>query len=79
MRYRQVLSAKLLKAKGTEVVLPRFYHRTDVNFTYVKSVACLATVLSEVQSPLNQSFRGAVAVSPELPASRDACPVFLDG
>ena len=36
------------------MVLPRFYHRTDVNFTYVKSVACLATVLSEVRSPLNQ-------------------------
>ena len=30
------------------MVLPRFYHRTDVNFTYVKSVACLATVLSGV-------------------------------
>ena len=52
------------------MVLPRFYHRTDVNFTYVKSVACLATVLSFVQSLLNQSSRGAVAVSPGLPAPR---------
>ena len=30
------------------MVLPRLCHRTDVNFTYVKSVACLATVLSGV-------------------------------
>ena len=31
-------------------------------------------MLSEVQSPLNQSFRGAVAVSPEPPASRWRLP-----
>ena len=40
----------------------------------VSSVACLATVLSVAQSPLNQSSRGAVAVSPGLPASRWRLP-----
>ena len=38
------------------MVLPRFYHRTDVNFTYVKSVACLADVCPEPESA--QSVQG---------------------
>ena len=30
------------------MILPRLCHRTNVNFTYVNVVACLATVLSGV-------------------------------
>ena len=72
--YRQVLSAKVTESKANRSGSTRFYQRTETNFTYVSSAACLATVLSFVQSPLNQSSRGAVAASPGLPAPRWRLP-----